>query len=135
MARQLDPAQQQELTDFVNELFGAAGYKKTADWARDSGYPAPNLSNLRNAKGGVDGYNLLRLIRAAAARTNSTPEVLALDLARVTVDGSPASIDGHLRELSDLVKQALGELELLARERGAQRRTGADRREGRRNAQ
>jgi hypothetical protein len=80
MARPLDPRQQRELTDFVNSLFEASGYKSTADWARESGYLREALSKLRNARGGVDGYNLLKLIRSASAHSALTPEQLAVAL-------------------------------------------------------
>ena len=49
MARDLDPQQQADLTEFVNAIADLAGYTTTAEWARESGYPASNLSNLRNA--------------------------------------------------------------------------------------
>lgn len=111
MARPLDLRQRQELAAFANALFDAAGYPSTAEWARDSDYPAPNLSELRNAKAGVDGYNLFRLIRAAAVRVGVTPEELAGDLARRVNGGSAESIDGRLEELSGLVKRALELLE------------------------
>lgn len=110
MARKLEEWQQQELTAFVNAIADAAGYKKTADWARDSGYPASNLSDLRNAKAGVDGFNLLRLIRAAADRSGQTAE----DLAQATADESPESIRLHLAKLTTLVTSALEQLEALA---------------------
>lgn len=111
MARDLDAKQQEELTEFVNTLAEAAGYKTTAEWARESGYPASNLSNLRNGQKGVDGYNLLRLLRAAAARVETTPEQLALGLARATAeDASEVSVARRLDEIAALVTEALGEL-------------------------
>lgn len=112
MARKLDRQQQAELSDFVNALAEAAGYSTTAEWSRDSGYPPPNLSNLRNGRGAVDGYNLLRLLRAAAARSEMTPEQLALGLARATAeDASEESIARRLDELASLVGRALEALE------------------------
>lgn len=121
MARSLDVRQQAELTAFVNALADAADYRTTADWARDSGYAYPNLTNLRNAKGAVDGYNLLRLIRAAAARTDLTTEQLALVLARATAaDASEASIASRLEDLAAGVKEALELLKQARDERAAQ---------------
>src|SRR5262245_21520742 len=97
MARPLDERQRDELAAFVNAIAEAAVYKSTAEWARDSGYDRAALSELRNAKGGVDGYNLLRLLRSAAARTSLTPEQLAQGLARETAAGpDAASIDRRL---------------------------------------
>lgn len=112
MARPLDAQQQRELTGFVNALYDAAGYSTTAEWARESDYPAPNLSNLRNGKVGIDGYNLLRLIRSAASRAGLSSEALAIGLVQAIGDG-PAleTIDGRLRELASLVTRALELLE------------------------
>lgn len=112
MARPLDLRQQRELTAFVNALYEAAGYTTIAEWARDSDYPASNLSNLRNGKGGVDGYNLLRLIRSAASRTEFDPEQLAIGLAQATdYAASSESIHHRLGVLEELVTQALELLE------------------------
>lgn len=100
MARPLDDRQQADLSAFVNALAEAAGYQTTAEWSRESGYPAPNLSNLRNGRGAVDGYNLLRLIRAAGARVEVDPVALAL---ATTQAAAADTADG-------LVAQRLGEL-------------------------
>lgn len=107
MARKLDSGQQQALTDFVNTLGALAGYSNTAQWARDSGYAYPNLSKLRNAKGAIDGYNLLRLLQAAAERTEMPLEHLAVLTARLE-----AAVDDPTRELV----RRLGELEALVAE-------------------
>lgn len=125
MARDLDERQLADLSAFVNALAEAAGYATTAEWARESGYPAANLSNLRNGRKGVDGYNLLRLIRAAAARSDLTTEQLALGLARATAaDASAESVARRLDELAGLVAEAL---ELLRQPPGGsqRRRPGA----------
>lgn len=113
MARKLDGEQQADLTAFVNSLASRAGYETTAEWARDSGYPASNLSNLRNGRGAVDGYNLLRLMRAAAERIAVEPVALAAELASAR-DGSAGSIVGRLvaveetmTELASLIRQGL----------------------------
>lgn len=131
MARKLEAWQQEELTAFVNALADAAGYTKTADWARDSDYPASNLSDLRNAKMGVDGYNLLRLIRAAASQMQIDQEVLAAGLARAIDAGSVKKpVEDRLKELSDLVARALEALEA----RDAQRPRADERRDRREEA-
>lgn len=106
MARSLDRKQQRELSAFVNRLAEAAGYESTAEWARDSGYPAPNLSNLRNGKGAIDGYNLLRLITSAAARAKTNRRTLAL--AAAGTDG--ATIEDRLDSLEVLLRAALDRL-------------------------
>lgn len=114
MARALDATQQAELSAFVNRLAQIAGYETTAEWARDSGYPASNLSNLRNGRGSVDGYNLLRLVRAAAARAHLDE----LDLALVTTGRPPArsaeptnaELGRRLEEVAALVTEGLARL-------------------------
>lgn len=126
MARDLDERQQAELSEFVNALADAAGYTTTAEWARDSGYPASNLSNVRNGRRAIDGYNLLRLIRAAASRSDLTAEQLALGLARATAADESESIGRRLDELSGLVQESLELLHEAQRLRnGDQRRKPA----------
>lgn len=101
MARALDEEQQAELTLFVNDLAAAAGYTTTAEWSRDSGYPASNLSNLRNGRGAIDGFNLLRLIRAAAARGNREPQ----ELARALTAGERERTAQRLETMEEAVKE------------------------------
>lgn len=114
MARQLDNQQQRELTNYVNRLFELAGYSSTAEWARESGYPPSNLSNLRNGVKAVDGYNLLRLIRAAAARIGTDPEDLALQAPARRPDGpgsQAAEFERRLEEVEGLVFEGFRRLE------------------------
>lgn len=93
MARKLSKDQLAELAEFVNALGEAAGYTtRTSDWARDSGYPASNLSDLRNGKVSIDGYNLLRLVRAAAEKAEKDPAALALSEASRS-GGEPTNAD------------------------------------------
>jgi hypothetical protein len=107
MARSLDEHQQAELSAFVNELAEAAGYTTTAEWARESGYPASNLSELRNGNRSVDGYNLLRLIRAAAARAGSKSGQFAMEKSagKETLLATIATLDAILGELRDVVAE------------------------------
>lgn len=107
MARQLDPGEQDELTSFVNALYERAGYTRIAAWAADAGLPASNLSKLRNRRGGIDGYNLLKLINAAALRAG----VPAVDLA---VGASQRSVAQRLDELADGVAFAIDLLQAIA---------------------
>lgn len=107
MSRRLDKPQQHELSAFVNALAETAGYETTAEWARDSGYSYPNLINLRNGKGAVDGFNLLRLIRSAAQRAGLATEDLAL---KAAASGDPdlvANVSARLDELAGLMAEAL----------------------------
>lgn len=116
MARKLDEAQMAELQAFVDALVEAGGFASNAELARESGYDRSALSDLRNGHGAIDGYNLLRLIRAAAARApEMTTEQLALGLARATaVDAEEETVLARLDELSGLVAEAL---ELLRQQR------------------
>lgn len=106
MARQLDQRQLDELAAFANELFELAGYKTTAEWARESGYGYPNLVNLRNGKRAVDGYNLLRLMRAAAARVDRTATDLGVQTA-ANQAASLAAIQRHLEQVGEMVVESL----------------------------
>ena len=120
MARKLDERQQEELAAFVDALGELGGFSSTAEWSRESGYDRSALSDLRNRNGAVDGYNLLRLIRAASARARLEPEHLALLAARVG-DGADGHLDdailGRLDELAGLVTEALKLLRDEARRR------------------
>lgn len=109
MARPLDDRQQADLSAFVNDLAQRANYTTTAEWARDSGYPASNLSNLRNGKGAVDGYNLLKLIRAAAARIEMPVDSLAVASSRSgAAEGwSNEELALRLEEVAALVAEGL----------------------------
>lgn len=109
MARSLDQNQQRELTTFVNAIAQRAGYETTAEWARDSGYPAPNLSNLRNGRGAIDGYNLLRLIRAAAKRAGVSPADLAETQAAETEELSDRlrAVEEGLTDLASEIRRSL----------------------------
>lgn len=86
MARGLDAVQKAELAEFLERLLREGGYKTQSQWARDAGYHPVNLSNAlnRSKEDGLDGYSLLKLIRAAAVRAESTPEALAR---RIAADG------------------------------------------------
>ena len=109
MARKLDERQQAELTSFVNTLAELGGYTNTAEWSRDSGYAYPNLTNLTNGKGAIDGFNLLRLIQAAARRATLPAEHLALVTARLEAAGDDQTreIVRRLNELEALVVEGL----------------------------
>lgn len=106
MAPNLDAHQRTELAAFVDALYQLGGYETGASWAEEANYPAPNLSNLRNAKTGIDGYNLLKLIRAVAKRLDERPVDVALAAARnVELDAAPSRLEiaRRLEELEGLV--------------------------------
>lgn len=113
MARQLDEHQKAELVSFVEAVFAAGNYETNAELARDSGYPASNISKLRNGRGAIDGFNLLRLIQAAARRTGTPAETIALAAAPASeaVPRSVADLERRLEEVADLTArgfEALG---------------------------
>ena len=87
MARGLDKHQKAELADYLDGLYRLGRYTSQAQWAREAGYHQVNLSNAMSRKtdDGLDGYSLLRLIRAAAERADVSPETAALRLAQETV--------------------------------------------------
>ena len=91
MARALDAQQKDELVEFLEELYRTSGYTTQAEWARDAAFPQANLSKAlsRSNRAGVDGYNLLKLIRAAATRAGARPEEIALARAR---ESGPVSL-------------------------------------------
>lgn len=97
MARKLDDQQRTELAAFLNQVADAAGYTTTAEWARDSGIPASNLSNMRNGKRAVDGYNLLRLMRAAAVRMDADGPVAVPRRLLAAADGDRLPFENSLR--------------------------------------
>lgn len=111
MSRRLGRPEQEELSGFVNALAAAAGYATTTEWARESGYSYPNLVDLRNGRSACDGFTLLRLIRAAAARMELEPSLLAAAAAEAS-----AEADGEewLRQrLNDISEGLARALELL----------------------
>lgn len=120
MARKLDAKQSRELGEFVARLKALGGYASSAEWSRESGYPAPNLSELENGVAGVDGYNLLRLIRAVGARAGLSAAEAAMVSSRAsgTANGvAPEKILPALRQIGD----ALARLDALVSERAHHR--------------
>lgn len=109
VARQLDQAQLGELTEFVAALKQLGGYAVSAEWARDAGYPAPNLSRVENGVAAIDGYNLLRLIRASAARAGLTASETAAAAAATRLEperfGDDLEFVAELEELADLLER------------------------------
>lgn len=104
MARKLDGLQMRELQEFVAALKGLGGYTVSAEWSRDSGYPAPNLSKLENGVGAIDGYNLLRLIKAVVERIGETPAATAVKAASpgAQVEQSASEREAIAEALEDL---------------------------------
>lgn len=113
-----DEAKNAELAAFVNAIARQAGYTTHADWSRDSGFPATNLSEVRSGSAGIDGANLVRLIRAAARRLGSTSEELALGVAEAERAAAVAEIvravdrhvDDRLQELAGMMDEGFARL-------------------------
>lgn len=102
-----EPVRLRDLAAFVKALQENAGYERAADWARDANFPASNLSDVRNAKAGIEGVNLLRLIRAAADRIEEDALALALRAAQpepslaeavVRLEAAVARLTAHLED-------------------------------------
>ena len=117
MAEHLDRHQLAEIGSFLNELAAFAGYDSTAQWARESGTQRPNVGNARNGKAGISGYNLLRLIRAAAVRAGVSPAEAAVRASARSGDASAvAGLAGPLESLADaLALLEQGQREILGR--------------------
>ena len=105
MARPLSEPQRAELAAFVDELYRLGGFATWAEFSRESGYPATNLSDVHLGKQGIDGPNLLGLVRAVARRTGA--EVAEAAIAAVPL--VPADLGGILERL------LLGQAEILTR--------------------
>lgn len=112
MARKLSTPQETDLALFVRHLYAAGGFASWADFARESGFPATNLSNVQNGKAGIDGSNLLDLIRASARRAELSDDAAAILAARDSVGvGDSRSLERRLEALADAVArgfEALG---------------------------
>lgn len=115
MARSLDAQQKAELVEFLEELYRAGGYSTQAQWAREANYHPTGLSDAlnRSKTDGLDGYSLLRLIRAAADRVGAMPVDLALPTGRASAEHAMESLIA--RRLEELA-EASGEQLILLRE-------------------
>lgn len=109
MAAKRSPAQLRELSAFIETLYKTAGYGTWAEFADDARVHRVSISNWKNGTTGIDGYNLFRLIRAAAAaQVETTPEDLAAAVARaLTTAGEESIIVARLDELAGGVAEAL----------------------------
>lgn len=106
MARGLDRVQKAELVAFLESLYRLGGYTGQAQWAREAGFYTPNLSRAmsRRTNQGVDGYSLLRLIRAAAARAGLSGSDAVMRLAQASAyDAVLQQVLLHLAELEEKV--------------------------------
>jgi hypothetical protein len=123
-----------DLAAFVNALNEIAGFPSSAAWARAAGYYEPNLSKLRNGKGGADGLSLLRLIRAAADRAEIDESQIAVRAAiasdrlavlEAKVEETAGKTADSLLALERAVEQGIARIEKrLPREDGPTRKSG-----------
>lgn len=109
MARKLDQTQLDEFAAFLEELAQRGDWKTDAEWSRQSGVHAVNLSEARTGKSQLDGYNLLRLIRATAERTASAQNDAAISASRAT--GPLAALEAKVEEIADRTADSLLALE------------------------
>jgi hypothetical protein len=126
VARRLDKKQLEEFKGFLIGLRSLGGYATDAEWARESGVHAVNLSNARTGSAQLDGYNLLRLIVAVARRTKSAPEDTAVQAAVVRAGAQAGRAAASVVSVADLeaIAGGLEQLsqrvsELTQRQRGA----------------
>lgn len=71
--RQID-----EVAVYLQVLYGLAGFKSWAEWARQAGLLASTLSDYQRGKNAPNGYNLLRLMQAAERRMIGSSREAAL---------------------------------------------------------
>jgi hypothetical protein len=111
MARGLDANQKAELVEFLEDLYRLGGYTKQKTWADEASYYAPNLSKAlnRSESDGIDGYTLLKLMRAAAKRAGISPVEAARRSAGA--EGSQQLPRDRLEEVADLVAEGLARVE------------------------
>lgn len=62
-----------EVWRYVDELRQAAGFPSDGQFAIAAGFPPSSLSDWKRGKHAMSSLNLVRLIRAAAARSSTSP--------------------------------------------------------------
>lgn len=121
MAASRSPSQLAEIGAFIQRLYELGGYGTWKEFADDAKLSAPQLSDFQRGTVEPSGYNLFRLIQAAAARAGTDDATLALRLG-----ATPASLLEGIREgVSSLL---LGQAEILQSIDEAQRRERTRRR-------
>jgi hypothetical protein len=111
MARPLSKPQLREIGAFVHALYRLGGYATQKEFADDAGYHQVNLSQVMGGKAGIDGLNLLHLIKAAAARAG----ISAHDAAARASLVEPASAE-HKERITKLLREAESAIRAVRRE-------------------
>lgn len=110
MARPLSDPQRQEVATFIRALYRLGGYATQKEFADDAGYHPVSMSDAMNGKAGVDGLNLIRMIKAAASRAGADPVDAAISVSRV-----PLTVEEEKRR-SKLLAEAEAALARLREE-------------------
>ncbi len=114
MAEKRSEQERSELGAFIRELYVIGGYARWAEFADDARVHPVSLSNWQNGEKTPDGVNVLKLIRAAAARTNREARELATSLAvadRERLADRLEDVERGMTELAGLLRESLGEQE------------------------
>lgn len=113
MPRRRSRQERDEVAEFVNRLVDASGAKTTVEFAAMAGLYDSNVSEYRSGSSVPDGYNLLRMIRAAAPALGALGEAAgapSLVAPRVRPAALPAAV-GDLLDWQGDVAAKLRELE------------------------
>lgn len=77
MAAKRSPSQLAPIAQFLEELYELGDYATWKEFAEDAGISAPQVSDFKNGQVEPAGLNLLKLIRAAAARSRTSAAQIA----------------------------------------------------------
>jgi hypothetical protein len=90
MAKRRSEEERAQMVEFIDWLYARSGTKSWADFATKAGVHWSNLSAWHRGKGVPDGYNFLKLLRAADALNEDAPgqrEILTGEqIRRLTVE-------------------------------------------------
>lgn len=102
MAARRSPKQRAEVAKFIDELFETSTSETWAEFASAAGVHWASLSDWHTGKSVPDGYNLLRLIRAAGVSPEAVTQL---------ADGHDLeSLLGRLEGLASVLRQAAANL-------------------------
>lgn len=135
VARPRTDQEKQVVASFVRDLFRASGYKTAEEWGSRAGVWGSNLSEYQSGKAMPDGYNLLRLMRAAGVELRGRDEAVDLPegmAPRVPQAELPTAVGELLDWQTTAIEQLrqldtrLSQLENAPASRRGSRRTGTD---------
>lgn len=116
MAVQRSPAELKEMAVFVHQLYERSGCARWNEFADRAGLPSEMVSRYANARAMPDGYNLLRLIRAAGEEPATV---------QAPATGPQAAVIGLLRELGDAIGDLAVAVERIPQRIGEDQRTAS----------